>query len=183
MTRIHLAVLFAAAAGPAFAQASAQAQAPAPSVPIQTHEAPIVGAKGDAIGKIVIRSSENATVARITINPGGLPPGWHGIHFHSVGDCSDVGQFQLSKGHVNHENAKHGLLNPEGPDEGDLPNIYANADGSVNAEVSSESIVLAGAQGLKDSDGSAFVIHANEDDHTSQPIGNAGARVACAIIK
>jgi Cu-Zn family superoxide dismutase len=164
--------------------AAAQTPAPAPATPaVQTFEGPIVGAKGDQIGKIAIRSSENATVVRITINAGGLPPGWHGAHFHSVGDCSDVGQFQLSKGHVNHENAKHGLLNPEGPDEGDLPNIYANADGSVNAEVSTESIVLAGAQGLKNSDGSALVIHANEDDHASQPIGNAGARIACAVIK
>jgi Cu-Zn family superoxide dismutase len=94
-----------------------------------------------------------------------------------------VGQFQLSKGHVNHENAKHGLLNPEGPDEGDLPNVYAAQDGSVNAEVSSESIVLGGQQGLKNTDGSALVFHANEDDHTSQPIGGAGARVACAVIK
>ena len=56
-------------------------------------------------------------------------------------------------------------------------------DGSANAELSSESIVLMGPQGLKDSDGSALVIHANEDDHMSQPIGNAGARVACAVIK
>jgi superoxide dismutase, Cu-Zn family len=159
--------------------APALAQAPA----VQTHEAPIIGAKGDAIGKIAIRSSENATVVRIAINPGGLTPGWHGVHFHSVGDCADLGKFELSKGHVNHENAKHGLLNPEGPDEGDLPNIHANADGSVNAEVSSDLIVLAGEQGLKDADGSALVIHASEDDHMSQPIGNAGARVACAVIK
>lgn len=189
MTRTLLAALIATVAGSALAQAPtpapapAQPQAAAPSAAIQTHEAPITGAKGDQIGKIAIRSSENATVMRIAINAGGLTPGWHGIHFHSVGDCSDVGQFQLSKGHVNHENAKHGLLNPEGPDEGDLPNIYANADGSVNAEVSSESIVLAGQQGLKNTDGSAVVIHANEDDHASQPIGSAGARVACAVLK
>ena len=185
MTRSLFAALFATVALPALAQtpAPAQPQAAAPAAPIQTYEAPIVGAKGDPIGKIAVRSSENATVVRITINAGGLTPGWHGVHFHSVGDCSDVGQFQLSKGHVNHENAKHGLLNPEGPDEGDLPNVYANQDGSVNAEVSSESIVLAGQQGLKNTDGSALVFHANEDDHTSQPIGNAGARVACAVIK
>jgi superoxide dismutase, Cu-Zn family len=183
MMRTLFASLLATAAIPAFAQAPAPAPAAAPAAPVQTYEAPITGAKGDQIGKVTIRSSENATVARIVINAGGLTPGWHGIHFHSVGDCSDVGQFQLSKGHVNHENAKHGLLNPEGPDEGDLPNIYANADGSVNAEVSSESVVLAGEQGLKDRDGSALVIHANEDDHTSQPIGNAGARVGCAVIK
>jgi Cu-Zn family superoxide dismutase len=66
---------------------------------------------------------------------------------------------------------------------GDLPNIYANADGSVNAELSSESIVLGGEEGLRDKDGSALVIHAGEDDHASQPIGNAGARVACSVIK
>jgi Cu-Zn family superoxide dismutase len=185
MTKSFIAALFATVAPPALAQAPAPAQPPAaaPAAAVQTYEAPITGAKGDAIGKIAIRSSENATVVRITINAGGLTPGWHGVHFHSVGDCSDVGQFQLSKGHVNHENAKHGLLNPEGPDEGDLPNVFANQDGSVNAEVSSESIVLAGQQGLKNTDGSALVFHANEDDHTSQPIGNAGARVACAVIK
>ena len=31
--------------------------------------------------------------------------------------------------------------------------------------------------------GAALVIHANADDHQSQPIGNAGARVACAALK
>jgi Cu-Zn family superoxide dismutase len=149
----------------------------------QTFEGPILGSKGDNIGNITIRGGENAIVARITINAGGLTPGWHGIHFHDVGDCSDAGKYELSKGHVNHDQARHGLLNPEGPDQGDLPNIYANADGSVNAEVGSESIALMGEEGLKDKDGSALVIHANEDDHTSQPIGNAGARVACAVIK
>jgi Cu-Zn family superoxide dismutase len=181
--RILLSALLATAAMPALAQAPAQPQPAAPSAAVQTYEAPITGTKGDPIGKIAIRSSENATVVRITINAGGLTPGWHGVHFHSVGDCSDPGQFQLSKGHVNHENAKHGLLHPEGPDEGDLPNIYANADGSVNAEVSSDLVVLTGEQGLKDADGSAIVFHASEDDHMSQPIGGAGARVACAVIK
>jgi Cu-Zn family superoxide dismutase len=53
----------------------------------------------------------------------------------------------------------------------------------VNAEVSSESVAVTGEEGLRDKDGSALVIHANEDDHTSQPIGNAGPRVACAVIK
>ncbi|HYY83906.1 MAG TPA: superoxide dismutase family protein, partial [Beijerinckiaceae bacterium] len=105
-----------------------------------------------------------------------------GLHFHAVGDCSDTGQFQLSKGHVNHDSSKHGLLNPEGPDDGDLPNIYANADGSANAEVVTD-LALSGERGLRDADGSALVIHASEDDHSTQPIGNAGARVGCAVIK
>jgi Cu-Zn family superoxide dismutase len=150
---------------------------------VETMRAPLLGSKGEPIGQVTIRGSANATVARIVINPGSLTPGWHGIHFHAVGDCSDHGQFQLSKGHVNHLAKKHGLLNPEGPDEGDLPNIMVNADGSSNAEVSSLSIRILGQNGLRDGDGSALVIHANEDDHTSQPIGNSGARVACAVLK
>jgi Cu-Zn family superoxide dismutase len=36
---------------------------------------------------------------------------------------------------------------------------------------------------LKDADGSAVVIHANADDHMAQPIGGAGARVACAEVR
>src|SRR5215212_11158185 len=126
---------------------------------VQTAEAPIVGGKGDPIGKLTLRGRPSATLVRITINAGGLTPGWHGIHFHMVGDCSDPGKYELSKGHVNHDEAKHGLLNFEGPDQGDLPNIYANADGSVNVEVSSESVALTGDEGLRDKDGSALVIH------------------------
>ena len=172
MKALASAALFATAVcAPALAQTSAE-----------TAEAAIVGSTGEPIGKLSIRGGPNATVVRIAINPGGLTPGWHGIHFHSVGDCSDPGQFQLSKGHVNHDDSKHGLLNPDGPEEGDLPNIFANADGSANAEVVAD-LPLTGAEGLKNADGSALVIHANEDDHTSQPIGNAGARVACAAIK
>lgn len=146
-------------------------------------ETPIIGEKGTAIGKLILKGGPNAVIARLTIDAGGLTPGWHGLHFHAVGDCSDVGKFLNSKGHVNHDNKKHGLLNAEGPDQGDLPNLFANADGSVNAEVATNLMKLSGDQGLKNPQGSALVIHALEDDHNSQPIGNAGARVACAVIK
>jgi Cu-Zn family superoxide dismutase len=105
------------------------------------------------------------------------------LHFHAVGDCSDPGKYEVSKGHVNHTGAKHGLLNAEGPDAGDLPNVFAAADGSANAEVSSHVARMLGQNGLKDGDGSALIFHANEDDHQSQPIGGAGGRVACAVIK
>ncbi|KQP49029.1 superoxide dismutase [Methylobacterium sp. Leaf399] len=158
----------------------ALAQTPPPAIP--TVESDVVDGKGEAIGRIVIRDGANALVLRLTIRPGGLPPGWHGLHFHAVGDCSDPEGFAKSKAHVNHDQSKHGLLNTDGPDEGDLPNVHAAADGSVNAEVSSDT-PLTGEGGLKDGDGSALVIHANEDDHTTQPIGGAGARIACAVIK
>jgi Cu-Zn family superoxide dismutase len=200
--RLFASLLTLAIAGPALAQthshpapaqataqtapaAPATAPAPAQAAPegIETIQAPLIGPTGAPVGQIQIRGSANATVVRITVNPGTLRPGWHGAHFHAVGDCSDHGQFQASKGHVNNLVKKHGLLHAEGPDEGDLPNVYAAPDGSVNAEVSSLAIRVLGPNGLKDADGSALVIHANEDDHYNQPIGNAGGRIACAVIR
>ena len=128
-----LALLGTVAAGAALAQEPPKETAK----PAETYTAPIKNAKGDAIGALSIRDGANALVLRVTIQPGGLPPGWHGMHFHAVGDCSDP-KFMNSKAHVNHDQSKHGLLNAEGPDEGDLPNLYAAQDGSANAEVSSE---------------------------------------------
>lgn len=131
--------------------------------------------------------SEGPKGVVIRVNVEGLEPGWHGIHFHAVGDCSDEG-FQKSGGHTHHESERppHGLLNPEGPDDGDLPNIYANENGVAQAELYSPFVTLTGAEGramLLDEDGAALVIHEGPDDHMSQPIGGAGARVACAVIK
>jgi Cu-Zn family superoxide dismutase len=111
----------------------------------------------------------------------GMTPGWHGMHLHEKGDCSTA-DFTSAGGHINHPTAKkpHGLLNPAGPDFGDLPNIYIDADGRGKAEAYT-TLVKFGE--LTDTDGSALIIHANPDDHLSQPIGGAGGRVACAVIK
>jgi Cu-Zn family superoxide dismutase len=39
-----------------------------------------------------------------------------------------------------------------------------------------------GKNSLLDSDGSALVIHAREDDYKSDPAGEAGDRIACGVI-
>jgi Cu-Zn family superoxide dismutase len=187
---MRLALALILLASPALAQAPAAPAVPpsaqAGQTPQDPYRAPILTNDGRTIGQVTLRGGESAVVVRVEIQPGGLKPGWHGAHFHAVGDCSDTEKFENSKGHVNHDEAKHGLLNPEGPDEGDLPNIFAAADGSANAELVTMLIGLRAQDldpGLLDADGSALVIHANEDDHMSQPIGNAGDRVACAVIK
>lgn len=138
------------------------------------------GADGTAIGTWNMLDGPNGILFQVTIEQGGLTPGWHGLHLHQVGDCSDTGTFKLSGGHVGMLKDGHGLLNPEGPEGGDLPNIWAAADGSAGYEAF---ITLTDMQTLADSDGSALIIHANRDDHLSQPIGGAGGRVACAVIR
>jgi Cu-Zn family superoxide dismutase len=118
----------------------------------------------------------------------GLPEsatGWHGVHLHMIGDCSNA-DFTSSGGHINPSGRSHGLLNPEGPDNADLPNIYVHEDGVLRAQVFTDRVSLNGeydAPALLDDNGSALVIHDNEDDHSTQPIGGAGARHVCGVVE
>ena len=144
----------------------------------------ILGKAGEKIGTLSLQGAPTGVLLTVEIAAGGLEPGWHGIHLHQKGDCSDVGEFKKSGGHINPSGKKHGLLNPDGPDNADLPNIHAAADGSAHAQMFNGRLTLIdGDVPLLDDDGSALIIHENQDDGMTQPIGGAGARVACAAIK
>lgn len=148
-----------------------------------TAKAAIAGPNGLS-GEATLTEAPKGVLLRVTVK--GLTPGWHGLHFHAKGDCS-AGDFTSAGGHVHAgaDKAVHGLLNAEANDSGDLPNLYAAADGAATAELFSPLVSLSGAGGrpaLLDADGSAIVIHANADDHKTQPIGGAGARVACGVV-
>jgi len=141
-------------------------------------------AKTSAIGTVTVTDAPKGVLLRLEAK--GLPAGWHGMHFHEKGDCSDA-KFANSGGHV-HMGAKaiHGLLNKDANDAGDLPNVFVAADGSLNVELYSTLSTLKGGHHqvkLADGDGFAIVVHASPDDYTSQPIGGAGARIACAAFK
>ena len=159
--------------------AGAAAAADAPALV----KVPLRNASGADVGEATLTEAPNGVVARLALR--GLTPGWHALHFHEKGDCSKS-DFTSAGGHV-HDKATlvHGLLNPDANDSGDLPNIYAAADGAANAEVYSTYVTLESGSAkpkLVDSDGSAIVVHASADDHRTQPIGGAGARVACGVI-
>jgi len=148
-----------------------------------TGQVVLVNAQGANIGRVDLRQGPTGLVMKIEAS--GLTPGWHGVHIHATGACE--APFTSSGAHINHGEPKapHGLLNPNGPDDGDLPNIYAGADGKVFAELFTPRARIS-AEGpgrwLWDEDGSAIIIHANPDDHATQPIGGAGDRVACAAL-
>lgn len=140
----------------------------------------IIGAEGTSIGSLNLVEGPNGILGEVNIEAGSLETGWHGMHFHQKGDCSDTGVFKESGGHVGKIEGGHGLLNPEGPEKADLPNIYAYEDGSANAEFFTNLVALSD---ILDEDGGAMVFHESRDDHMSQPIGGAGGRVACAVIE
>jgi len=147
--------------------------------------AEIVGEGGKAIGSANLIDAPRGLLIRVEVS--GLTPGWHGMHIHSVATCADAG-FKASGGHVHGMGAAttiHGMLNQMQTDLGDLPNIFAGADGHAAAETFTPYLALGDASGrlnILDSDGSALIIHAAADDHQTQPIGGAGARVGCAAI-
>jgi superoxide dismutase, Cu-Zn family len=152
------------------------ASAPAGGPPM---EATIINNAGAEIGKAQLVPGPQGVLIRVMIEAGGLSPGWHGTHLHMVGNCSDTAKFEQAGGHIQKNNTHHGILYVHGPESGDLPNISATSDGSVAVELFNGLVTLAE---LQDADGSALIIHANPDDHTSQPLGNSGDRVACARI-
>src|SRR5205085_8933397 len=85
------------------------------------------GPDGSERGTVILTEGPSGVLIGLELT--GLAPGWHAVHVHAKADCSDPA-FTSAGGHVNHATAKpHGLLNPAGPDAGDLPNIMAGPDG------------------------------------------------------
>lgn len=166
----------------AFALAASIAASPA----LAQTTATAVVKTGDGKDAGVVTATEAPHGVLLKLELKSLTPGWHAIHFHEKGDCGTP-DFKSAGAHV-HTTAQvtHGLLNPDANDNGDLPNVFAGADGAATAEVYSTLVSLKGAGGrpaLLDADGSAIVVHASPDDHKTQPIGGAGARAACGVIK
>lgn len=157
----------------------------APALATERASAQLVDRQGGTVGQATLSESPHGVLIHVAAK--GLPPGPKAIHIHSVGSCDDgAAGFVASKGHLNPAAKPHGLMNPEGPDAGDLPNLFVHADGSVEAEFFTTFASLGGAGGrpaILDVDGAALVIHENRDDHATQPIGGAGARHFCGVIR
>ena len=146
--------------------------------------AAMVDVSGMPLGDVTLEQTPTGVLIGVAVS--GVAPGAHGIHLHRVGACTP--DFKAASGHVNPRGLPHGLRHPDGPDNGDLPLLHVNADGSAMAEFHTTLVSLstdadAWPPGLLDEDGSAVVIHENPDDHLTQPIGGAGGRVACGVIQ
>jgi len=126
-----------------------------------------------ASGTVIVTAISGGGV-HLEVKVSGLTPGMHAFHVHEVGDCS-APDASSAKGHFNPTGKPHGSH------AGDLPDLTADANG--NAQLSANVPVLELGDGPTSIMSRAFVVHANPDDHVSQPAGNSGKRVACGVIK
>jgi Cu-Zn family superoxide dismutase len=107
------------------------------------------------------------------------PNGEHGFHVHEKGDCSS-GDGMSAGGHFNPLGKGHGHMSGVGAHAGDLPNLRADAYGVATFSVETDGITVgSGATGIV---GKGLIVHRDPDDYKSQPVGNAGPRLACAVI-
>jgi len=108
----------------------------------------------------------------------GLSSGKHGFHIHEFGDCS-APDATSAGGHFNPENQPHGAPTDQERHVGDLGNVAADDSGMGHYEQTDQVIAFSGAHSII---GRAVIVHMGEDDLTSQPTGDAGARAACGVI-
>lgn len=110
----------------------------------------------------------------------GLAPGSeHGFHIHAIGDCGNNGD--ASGGHFNPGGTKHGMFGASTSHAGELPSLLADASGVARFDIELHAVTL-GTGAANDIIGRAVIVHRDRDDYTTQPSGNSGPRVACAVI-
>lgn len=127
-------------------------------------------------------TEKNGEVTLIS-NLSGLQPGIHAIHIHEKSDCS-AADGSSAGGHWNPTFKKHGKWGTEECHKGDIGNFTADEKGNATITFATKGWCIGCGDQTKDILGKGLIVHQGADDFTTQPSGNAGARVACsAIIK
>lgn len=177
--RTRIAAPLLAFAALAFSAAAiAEHHAAAATTPVNV---PVIGTQGQTLGKATLEQTPAGVL--ISISASGLGAGEHAFHIHEKGLCDAAGGFASAGGHFAPGGTAHGFRDAMGHHAGDMPNLFAAADGTVRVQVLNRAVRLGEGEGaLADADGSALVIHGGADDYASQPAGAAGPRVACAVI-
>jgi Cu-Zn family superoxide dismutase len=122
----------------------------------------------------------NGKVRVIVFTQGLVPGREHGLHIHEAGDCSS-GDGMSAKGHFNPHVKPHGDPKSAERHAGDLPSLKVEKNGRAKLDVTVDGISIGSGPG--NIVGRGLIIHADPDDYKTQPTGNAGARIACGVIK
>lgn len=141
-----------------------------------------------AIG-VIVATEGNSTSGYVTFTKvkGGilvegeisnLTPGKHGFHVHQYGDLR-LSDGTSTGGHFNPTGHDHSGPDSEMRHIGDLGNVTADESGVAKFSFVDKKLKFEGANSII---GRGLIVHAGEDDLTTQPTGAAGARVGMAVI-
>jgi superoxide dismutase, Cu-Zn family len=153
---------------------------------------PVTVEMKDGAGKSVgtVKIQQQGSGVEFKLNLKGVPAGEHAFHVHHNAACeADPAKpddaFKSAGPHFNPTAKKHGLQNPDGPHAGDMPNFTAKANGTYSGKIADPNVTLEpnAANSLYANGGTSIMVHAKPDDMKTDPAGNAGARIACGVIK
>ena len=139
----------------------------------------LLNATGTDVGIATVDHLPDGSMTLVLVTTG-IPAGTYGAHVHMVGQC-DGPRFATAGAHWNPTTRQHGRLNPQGSHHGDLPNLVVAPDGRGRLSAALQG-QFEGPGGLMDADGAALVIHARPDDELTDPTGNSGDRIVCAVL-
>ena len=153
--------------------------------PLAAHAADVATELKDqddqVLGQVEVTEIESGVLIKAMIE--NLPPGTHAFHIHETGECDPATEFKSAGGHLNN-GSEHGFMNEGGPHPGDMPNIHVPESGRLVIEIVNERVQIESGDltALQDEDGAAMVVHNGADDYVSEPAGDAGDRIACAVL-
>ena len=178
---VSASTLVSACQKPAEPAADNAAEAPATAEPAAAPQTiALNGADGRPVGTVTL--SEDANGVTIKVDASAIAAGIHGVHLHEKGLCEGP-DFKSAGAHWNPTTKQHGRDNPMGAHLGDLANFEIGQSGTATTSFLVGGVTMSGAgNALADADGTSMVVHAKADDYKTDPSGNSGDRIACAVL-